>query len=99
MYYKYKFGVRKANDLLTDSRLLSSEMAVRFDKFTDPTNSNYDPFFVTATLLDPRYKVVLTTNQIISIWQKHVYSRNLRKMHQNHLAYVHHQKIPLMSLL
>ena len=56
----------KATDLLRASRLLSSEMAVRFDKFTDPTNTDYDPLFVTATLLDPRYKVVLTTNQINS---------------------------------
>ena len=36
---------------------LQSELKQRFEKYTDPRDLDYEPLFLVATLLDPRYSV------------------------------------------
>ena len=44
--------------------MLQSEVRHRFRKYTDPQDSEHDPLFLVATLLDPRYKLLINPSQI-----------------------------------
>ena len=48
------------------AKLLQKELQRRFKKFTDPGEEDYNPLFVMATVLDPRYRVLLNTVQLQS---------------------------------
>ena len=45
---------------------LQSELKRRFDKILNPKALDHDPIFLLATALDPRYRVVLDTEQMVS---------------------------------
>ena len=61
--------------------LLRSELKRRFDKILNPKAPDYEPIFVLATALDPRYKVVLNTEQLTSA--KTEILHQLRYMREN----------------
>jgi len=61
--------------------LLRSELKRRFDKILNPKAPDYEPIFVLATALDPRYKVVLNTEQVASA--KTEILRQLKHMREN----------------
>ena len=44
--------------------LLQKELSDRFQKVLVPTDFNFDPIFVAATALDPRYRVLLNEEQL-----------------------------------
>ena len=46
--------------------LLETEMKRRFDRILNPKADGYEPTFLVATALDPRYQVVLDAEQIAS---------------------------------
>ena len=45
---------------------LQSDLKRRFKKYTDPGDLDYEPLFLVATMLDPRYKVLLNRTQMES---------------------------------
>ena len=54
---------KKCLELKNVSCLLQSELKRRFRKYTDPNDSDYEPFFLMSTMLDPRYRVLLNSPQ------------------------------------
>lgn len=44
--------------------VLQQELSNRFDKVLNPSCALFDPVYVQATLLDPRFKIVLTPDQL-----------------------------------
>ena len=44
---------------------LLSELERRFGKLLDSSNKDHDPIYMIATLLDPRYKMILDAEQIV----------------------------------
>ena len=58
--------MKKVPELMNVSTLLQSELKRRFRRCTDPSDSDHEPLFLMATMLDPRYKVLLNTIQVES---------------------------------
>ena len=50
----------------TAARVLLTEFKRRFQNVTDPSHPDHDPLFLASTLLDPRYRLLLNPNQIMS---------------------------------
>ena len=48
------------------ARTMQTDLRRRFRKFTDPGDSQYNPLYIIATALDPRYKVLLNPGQTAS---------------------------------
>ena len=44
--------------------VLQKELTRRFEKVLQPTCDSFDPIFVTATFLDPRYRLLMTAQQV-----------------------------------
>lgn len=55
--------MKKVAELHTVSTHLQSELGRRFQKCTDPTDPDHEPLYLVSTLLDPRYRVLLTPTQ------------------------------------
>ena len=55
---KEKPGVR------TLATVLQQELSHRFEKILSPTCASFEPVYVEATLLDPRFKIVLNDEQL-----------------------------------
>ena len=55
---KEKPGIRQI------ATTLQRELLSRFDKVLNPSCALFDPVYVEATLLDPRYRIVLTPDQL-----------------------------------
>jgi hypothetical protein len=55
--------MKKVPELRTVSTHLQFELRRRFQKYTYPTDLDYEPIFLVSTLLDPRYRVLLTPTQ------------------------------------
>ena len=45
------------------ARILQGELKRRFKKYTDPNDSNFEPIFLLAASLDPRYRLILNPAQ------------------------------------
>ena len=58
--------MKKVPELTVVSNLLQSELKRRFRKCTDPGDPDHEPLFLMATMLDPRYKVLLNPIQVES---------------------------------
>ena len=43
--------------------IMQLDLKRRFRKFTDPSDSQYNPLYITATALDPRYRLLLNPRQ------------------------------------
>ena len=43
---------------------LHRELTRRFQKALDPRDAAFDPVYVKATFLDPRYRIVLSSTQV-----------------------------------
>ncbi len=56
--------------------ILQSEHKRRFRKYTDPSDADHDPIFLLATMLDPRYKLIL--NRVQMDRAKEVLLQNLK---------------------
>ena len=50
--------------MATISKKLTDELNKRFDKFVNPLANGFDPYYLTATFLDPNYTLILNDNQI-----------------------------------
>ncbi len=48
-------------------KTMSNQLNMRFNKFIDPNEQEFDAIFLTATLLDPRYALCLNEYQIKSV--------------------------------
>jgi len=68
--------MKKVPEMMEVSNVLQSELKRRFRRCTDPGDPNHDPLFLMATMLDPRYKVLLNPIQLESIVRK----RYLKKL-------------------
>ena len=55
--------MKKVTGVAEPATTLLTELKRRFRKFTDPTSFDHDPLFLTATALDPRYRVLLNRSQ------------------------------------
>lgn len=44
--------------------VLHHELSSSFEKVLNPSSSTFEPVYVEATLLDPRYKIILTPDQL-----------------------------------
>ena len=44
--------------------VLEKELTRQFEKVLQPTCDSFDPIFVTATFLDPRYRLLMTAQQV-----------------------------------
>ena len=60
----------KVPDLSHAATVLKRELTFRFRKYTDPHDDQHDPLFLVATLLDPRFKLLLNKQQIMSARDK-----------------------------
>ena len=58
--------LKNVPDLSNAVTVLQSEVRHRFRKYTDPHDPEHDPLFPVATLLDPRYKLLINPSQIES---------------------------------
>lgn len=47
--------------------IMQLDLKRRFRKFTDPSDSQYNPLYITATALDPRYRLLLNPQQTESV--------------------------------
>lgn len=54
----------------TVADILLKELKHRFRQYTDPSDLNYNPLFVIATALDPRYRLILTAAEVVSAKQE-----------------------------
>ena len=54
---------KKSLELTNVCCLLQSELKRRFRKYTDPSDHDFEPFFLMSIMLDPRYKVLLYPTQ------------------------------------
>lgn len=50
--------------------VLQQELSDRFDKALHPSCALFEPIYVEATFLDPRYKIVLSASQLFSVLLK-----------------------------
>ena len=55
--------MKKVTGVAEPATTLLTELKRRFHKFIDPTNFDHNPLFLTATTLDPRYRVLLNPSQ------------------------------------
>ena len=56
--------LKKVPDLSNAATVLQSEVRGRFRKYTDLHDPEHGPMFLVATLLDPRYKLLINPSQI-----------------------------------
>ena len=56
-----KVGVRVV------ATVLQKELERRFEKVLQPSSASFDPIYLEATLLDPKYKIVLTHEQLEAV--------------------------------
>lgn len=42
---------------------LQQELTSRFEKVLNPSSGSFDPIYIEATLLDPKYKILLNRHQ------------------------------------
>lgn len=75
IYYRYflvwystssQFQMIKDGICKLGAELLQVELANRFGHYLDPNMANFDPVFVVATALDPRYKRFMTEEHLQS---------------------------------
>ena len=55
--------MKRVPELAEVSSVLLCELQRRFIKFTDPHHDDHEPLYLVSTLLDPRYKLCLTTEE------------------------------------
>ena len=55
--------MKKRQGLKSISSLLLKELNRRFQRFLEPDDLQHDPVFLMATILDPRYQMLLDSNQ------------------------------------
>ena len=53
--------------MTTISNKLNNELKHCFDKYVNPSVSGFDVYYLVATLLDPKYTLILNTQQITSV--------------------------------
>ena len=58
--------MKKVPDMSPAASLLLVNLKQRFKKFTDPHDADHSPLYLTATYLDPRYKMLLNPIQVTS---------------------------------
>ena len=56
--------MKKNQDLATASNTLEREMKKRFGRYLDVSADDFEPLFLAATFLDPRYKLLLNSSQV-----------------------------------
>ena len=58
--------MKEVSEMANVSRLLQSELKRRFRKYTDPSDPDHEPLCLMATMLDPRYRLLLNPIQMES---------------------------------
>lgn len=64
MQYNSSFQSRTINGFIMASAKLAEEIRRRFSYIIDTTHPEFEPIYVVATALDPRYRLILTDEQI-----------------------------------
>ena len=72
--------VQQQSGLSGAASLLKAELNARFKKFEDPSRIDFDPLFVISTALDPRFRVLLSKEQIAAA--KQVILAKLRELRE-----------------
>ena len=62
--------MKKIPEVASVAALLLVELKRRFRKYTDPSDPDHEPLFLMATILDPRYKLVINRVQAESTKKK-----------------------------
>ena len=55
--------INNHSEVSVAARILQGELKRRFKKYTDPNDSNFEPIFLLAASLDPRYRLILNPAQ------------------------------------
>ena len=61
--------INNHSEVSVAARILQGELKRRFKKYTDPNDSNFEPIFLLAASLDPRYRLILNPAQT-SVYSK-----------------------------
>lgn len=72
--------VQQQSGLSGAASLLKAELNTRFKKFENPSRIDFDPIFVISTALDPRFRVLLSKEQIAAA--KQVILAKLRELRE-----------------
>ena len=55
--------MKRVPEMSQAASILLAELKYRFRKFTDPNDAEHEPIFLIATMLDPRYRLLLNRPQ------------------------------------